>query len=91
MSLAEIIKYEEDHYKLDLPGCWVDEWSTNVKQLRASTGHGQCHRKSAAYEATWDPIATAFERDPPPEWYPLVKRLRELATHHGKPDPRGKD
>jgi hypothetical protein len=36
-------------------------------------------------------MAAAFERDPPTEWYPLVKRLRDLARRHGKPDPRGHD
>jgi hypothetical protein len=104
MTFAEIIKYEEEHYKADLPGCWIDSWSARTfppdtpphviksfEKTRAASGRGQCRRKTAAAEAAWTPMAAAFERDPPTEWYPLVKRLRDLARRHGKPDPRGHD
>jgi hypothetical protein len=104
MTFKEIIKYEEDAYKADLPACWIDSWSARTfppgtaphvsksfEKTRAASGRGQCRRKTAGIEAAWAPLAAAFERDPPPEWYPLVRRLRELAQKRGKPDPRGSD
>jgi hypothetical protein len=75
MSLAELQAYDKARYEKFLPACWGG--------VEIHNAQGGCLRELKPLAADFAARNEAFLREPPPEWYQMVKDMRALAAKDG--------
>jgi hypothetical protein len=76
MSFDELRDYDGRRYREFLPTCYGG--------VEIHRPQGGCHRELARYRGEWNDANRGFLRDPPEDWYRLIRELRELARQHGR-------
>jgi hypothetical protein len=76
MSFPELADYDGRRYQAFLPSCYG-----GVENMRRQGG---CLRDLAPRASEWAETNRSFLRDPPQEWYRIVRELRALASLHGR-------
>jgi hypothetical protein len=79
MSFPELLDYDRRRYQAFLPSCYG-----GVENDRRQGG---CLRDLAGHATEWARANQAFLRDPPQDWYRIVRELRALALQHGQDPP----
>ena len=76
MSFPELSAYDGRRYQGFLPSCYGG--------VEIHRPQGGCLRELAPRAAEWDATNRGFLREPPQDWYRIVRELRELAKQHGR-------
>ena len=79
MSFAELLDYDGRRYRAFLPSCYG-----GVEIYRRQGG---CLRGLARHATEWADANRSFLREPPEDWYRIVRELRALAPQHGQDPP----
>jgi hypothetical protein len=79
MSFAELLDYDGRRYKAFLPSCYGG--------VEIGRRQGGCLRNLAGQAERWAAANRGFLREPPTDWYRIVKELRALAAQHGQDPP----
>lgn len=76
MSFPELRAYDGLRYQGFLPSCYGG--------VEIHRPQGGCLRELAPRAAEWAETNRSFLREPPEDWYRIVRELRALAREHGK-------
>jgi hypothetical protein len=76
MSYPELLNYDERRYQAFLPSCYGG--------VEIHRRQGGCLRNLAPRLSEWGQANNAFLREPPEDWYRIVRELRALAQQHGR-------
>ena len=81
MSFPELTSYDGRRYQSFLPSCYGG--------VEIGRRQGGCLRDLARRASEWSSTNGAFLREPPEQWYRIVREMRALASLHGHdPDQR---
>jgi hypothetical protein len=76
MSFGELHDYDGRRYQAFLPSCYGG--------VENSRRQGGCLRSLARHASEWAEANRSFLREPPDDWYRIVRELRALASLHGQ-------
>jgi hypothetical protein len=76
MSYPELLSYDGRRYQRFLPSCYGG--------VEIHRPQGGCLRGLASHAREFAEDNRSFLREPPEEWYRIVKELRALASLHGR-------
>jgi hypothetical protein len=76
MSYPQLLDYDGRRYQAFLPSCYG-----GVENGRRQGG---CLRSLASRASDWAETNRSFLREPPEDWYQIVRELRALAQQHGR-------
>jgi hypothetical protein len=75
MSFPELTSYDGRRYQSFLPSCYGG--------VEIGRRQGGCLRDLAPRASEWSATNRAFLREPPEQWYRIVREMRALASLHG--------
>lgn len=81
MSMDELLKYEGRRGKFAKGGCVAG-------MVLGNDRNASCGLKSPEVEQWWEGYYRPILKQPPPEWFTLVKELQGRVKKDGKKDPR---
>jgi hypothetical protein len=79
MSFDELLDYDGRRYRAFLPSCYGG--------VEIGRRQGGCLRGLAGHASEFAETNRSFLRDPPQDWYRIVRELRALAREHGQDPP----
>jgi hypothetical protein len=78
MTFPQLLDYDGRRYQRFLPSCYGG--------VEIHRPQGGCLRGLSSHAREWADDNRAFLREPPDDWYRIVRELRALASLHGKDD-----
>ena len=76
MSFPELLDYDGRRYQAFLPSCYGG--------VEIGRRQGGCLRGLSRHASEWAEANRSFLREPPEDWYRVVRELRALAPQHGQ-------
>jgi hypothetical protein len=76
MSFPELLDYDGRRYQRFLPSCYGG--------MEIHRPQGGCLSALSPHAAEWAQTNRSFLREPPDDWYRIVRELRALAQQHGR-------